>query len=100
MASSFIRRRGPALGEKYQPQPPIYLRNIEKGKKEKKSWYQYVFLGLAWEHEATEEVRGMGASSPIPSDQSTQTLSVKLLRKAAWLLGNGVRGDQSVGSAP
>jgi hypothetical protein len=59
------------LGEKYQPQPPTYLRNIEKGKKEKKSWYQYVFLGLAWENEATEEVRSIGASSPKPSDQST-----------------------------
>ena len=36
-------------------QPHTYLRNIEKGKKEKKSWYQYVFLGLARENEATEE---------------------------------------------
>jgi len=32
-------------------QPHIWLRNIEKGKKEKKSWYQYVFLGLARENE-------------------------------------------------
>jgi len=30
---------------------------IEQGKKEKKSWYQYVFLGLARENEATEEAR-------------------------------------------
>jgi hypothetical protein len=43
--------------EKSQSQPHTYLRNIEKGKKEKKSWYQYVFLRLAWENEATEEVR-------------------------------------------
>jgi hypothetical protein len=28
-----------------------YLRNIEEGKKEKKSWYQYVFLGVARENE-------------------------------------------------
>jgi hypothetical protein len=45
-------------------QPPTYLRNIEKGKKEKKSWYQYIFLGVAWENEATEEVRRMGVSAP------------------------------------
>jgi hypothetical protein len=25
--------------------PLTYIRNIEKGKKEKKSWYQYIFLG-------------------------------------------------------
>ncbi len=31
----------------------------------------------------------MGASSPIPSDQSTQTLSVKLLRKAASFTSEG-----------
>jgi hypothetical protein len=50
---------------------PYYIRNIEKGKREKKSWYQYVFLGLAWENEATAEVRRIGVPSPIPSDQST-----------------------------
>ena len=50
---------------------------------------QYVFLGLAWEHEATEEVRRIGASSPIPSDQSMQTLSVKLLRKADSFTSEG-----------
>ncbi len=33
----------------------------------------------------------MGASSPIPSDQSTQTLSVKLLRKAASFTSEGAR---------
>jgi hypothetical protein len=38
---------------KPQLQPPIYLRNIEEGKKEKKSWYQYVFLGVAREIEIT-----------------------------------------------
>jgi hypothetical protein len=26
---------------------PTYVRNIEKGKSQKKSWYQYIFLGLA-----------------------------------------------------
>ncbi len=26
---------------------PTYVRNIQKGKKEKKSWYQYIFLGVA-----------------------------------------------------
>jgi hypothetical protein len=52
--------------EKSQPQPHTYLRNIEIGKKEKKSWYQYVFLGLALENKATEEVRRMEASSPMP----------------------------------
>jgi hypothetical protein len=36
-----------------------------------------------------EEVRRIGASSPIPSDQSTQTLSVKLLRKAASFTSEG-----------
>jgi hypothetical protein len=50
---------------------PTYIRNIEKGKREKKSWYQYVFLGLAWENEATAEVRRIGVPSPIPSGQST-----------------------------
>ena len=58
------------MGE-FGAQPPIYIRNIEKGKKEKKSWYQYVFLGLARENEATEEVRRLGASSHKRSDQST-----------------------------
>jgi hypothetical protein len=38
---------------KPQLQPPIYLRNIVEGKKEKKSWYQYVFLGVARENETT-----------------------------------------------
>jgi hypothetical protein len=38
---------------KPQLQPPIYLRNIEEGKKGKKSWYQYVFLGVARENETT-----------------------------------------------
>jgi hypothetical protein len=37
---------------------PTYLRNIEQGKKEKKSRYQYVFLGLARENEATEGGHG------------------------------------------
>jgi hypothetical protein len=35
------------LLEKPRPQASTYLRNIEKGKKEKKSLYQYVFLGVA-----------------------------------------------------
>jgi len=26
---------------------PTYVRNIEKGKSQKKSWYQYIFLGFA-----------------------------------------------------
>ncbi len=68
--------------EKSQPQPYIYLRNIERAKKEKKSWYQYVFLRLVWENEATEEVRSIRTSSPKPSDQSTETLSVRLVRMA------------------
>ena len=72
--------------EKSQSQPHTYLRNIEKGKKEKKSWYQYVFLGLVWENEATEEVRRIRASSPKPSDQSTETLSVKPVRKADFFI--------------
>jgi hypothetical protein len=42
----------------------------EKRKKEKKSWYQYVFLGFAGEDEATEEVRRIGASSRIASEHS------------------------------
>jgi len=33
----------------------LILRNIEKGKREKESWYQYVFLGVARENVATEE---------------------------------------------
>jgi hypothetical protein len=48
----FIRRKVPRPVEKSQQQPHTYLRNIEKAKKEKKSWYQYVFLGLARENEA------------------------------------------------
>jgi hypothetical protein len=47
--------KNPNLGEKSRPQPPTYLRNIEKEKTEKKSWYQYVFLGGARVNEATEE---------------------------------------------
>src|SRR5260370_14880280 len=35
---------GPRLPEKSRPQPHTYLRNIQKGKRGKKSWYQYVFL--------------------------------------------------------
>jgi hypothetical protein len=46
------------LGEKCQAKPLTYLRNIEKGKKEKKSWYQYVFLGIARGNEATDEGQG------------------------------------------
>jgi len=42
-----IRRKVPRPVEKSQPQPHTYLRNVEKAKKEKKSWYQYVFLGVA-----------------------------------------------------
>jgi hypothetical protein len=49
---------------------PYLFEEHRARKKEKKSWYQYVFLGLAWENEATEEVRRIGASSPVPSDQS------------------------------
>jgi len=45
----------PRLREKSRPQSPTYLRNIEKEKTEKKSWYQYIFLGGARENEATEE---------------------------------------------
>ena len=82
--------------EKSQPQPYTYLRNIEKVKKEKKSWYQYVFLGVARENEATEEVRRIGASSPKPSDQSTQTLSVKPVRKADFFISEGASIGQGI----
>jgi len=37
-------RKSPRLSEKYPSQPHTYLRNIQKGKKEKKSWYWYIFL--------------------------------------------------------
>jgi hypothetical protein len=50
--------------EKSQPQPHTYLRNIEEGKKEKKSWYQYVFLGVGRENGATEEVRRIEFLAP------------------------------------
>lgn len=33
--------------ENSRSQPHTYLRNIQKGKKEKKSWYQYIFLKVA-----------------------------------------------------
>jgi len=68
---------------------PFSFKEQRAGKKEKKSWYQYVFLGLAWENGATEEVRRIGASSPIPSNQSTHTLSVKLVRKADSFTSEG-----------
>jgi hypothetical protein len=34
-----ISRKSPRLAEKSRSQPHTYLRNIHKGKKEKKSWY-------------------------------------------------------------
>jgi hypothetical protein len=42
---------GVDLYEKLARRFAKFLRNIEKGKKEKKSWYQYVFLGIAPENE-------------------------------------------------
>jgi hypothetical protein len=57
------------LLEKPRPQASTYLRNIEKGKKEKKSWYQYVFLGVARENEATDEEQERELAEPIPSEQ-------------------------------
>src|SRR5271157_347527 len=47
-------KRSPAARE-MPTAAPTYSRNSERGKKEKKSRYQYVFLGLARENEATEE---------------------------------------------
>jgi hypothetical protein len=32
---------------------PTYIRNVEKAKEEKKSWYQYVFLGVTLKSETT-----------------------------------------------
>jgi hypothetical protein len=49
-----ISWKSPRLAEKYPSQPHTYLRNIRKGKKEKKSWYQYVFLGATRQNEATD----------------------------------------------
>jgi len=69
-------------GGKSRPQPPTYLRNIAKRKKEKESWYEYVFPGVARDNEATEEGQGQELLALLPSDQSMQTLSVKLVRKA------------------
>jgi hypothetical protein len=51
------------LAENSLPQASTYVRNMENGKKEKKSWYQYVFLGVARQDVATWG--GIGASSPM-----------------------------------
>jgi len=32
---------------------PIYIRNVDRAKKEKKSWYQYVFLAVVIRSETT-----------------------------------------------
>src|SRR5260370_41634299 len=48
-----IDRDSMRLRGKYRTLLPTYLRNIENAKKEKKSWYQYVFLGVARENETT-----------------------------------------------
>ena len=37
---------------------PTYIRNVEKAKKEEKSWYQYVFLGVTIKSETTEGRQG------------------------------------------
>jgi hypothetical protein len=41
--------------EKSRSQPHTYLRNIQKGKREKKSWYQYVFLASRLREEGEAE---------------------------------------------
>src|ERR1700730_7561642 len=56
--------------EHSRSRPSTYLRNIEKRKKEKKSWYQYVFLGVARENEATGRVPRQLLPASIPSEQS------------------------------
>jgi hypothetical protein len=42
------------------------LRNSERGKSKEKSWYQYVFLGVARENEATVEGKGQELLTTIP----------------------------------
>jgi hypothetical protein len=43
---------------KSRSKPPTYLRNIEKGKRENKSWYQYIFSEFARESPARSLLRG------------------------------------------
>jgi hypothetical protein len=47
---NFLERTEP--GRHFGRDLPIYIRNVEKAKKEKKSWYQYVFLAVAMRSEA------------------------------------------------
>jgi len=42
------------------------LRNIEEGKTEEKSWYQYFFLGLAQNGETSEEGKERELLAPLP----------------------------------
>jgi len=48
---NFLERTEP--GRYFGRDLPIYIRNVEKAKKEKKSWYQYVFLEVAIKSETT-----------------------------------------------
>ena len=41
----------------------IYIRNVEKAKKEKKSWYQYVFLAVVIRSETTGGRQGEGLNA-------------------------------------
>ena len=53
---NFLERTEP--DRYFGPNLPIYIRNVEKAKKEKKSWYQYVFPGVAIKSETTGERQG------------------------------------------
>jgi hypothetical protein len=54
----------PRAGREISTTAPYLLRNIEKGKKEKKSWYQYVFLEAAGQNDATDGREGLELDAP------------------------------------
>jgi len=45
----------------------IYIRNIEKAKKEKKSWYQDVFLAVSTRNETTGEDKDRSSNAVASS---------------------------------
>jgi len=58
---------------------PTYLRNIEKGETEKKSWYQYIFLRYTWKSEGKE---GSLKAVYRPGDRSFNANSFSWYKKS------------------
>jgi hypothetical protein len=93
--------------EKRPPQASTYVRNIENGKMEKKSWYQYVLLGVARQSAATWGGiirRGLDAEflHGIDGDQSVGAACGSECRSRAvdGLIDGGAAGDTEIRTPP